>query len=319
MPITVKASASGVLNLAGVWVAAIRGGVFGLPAYVDAKVDLGWNAEAKFTGWNPTAGKWTLLYGAVPGPTGATTILATKMVTVTVEDATFRIAGVAPPNAKVTITGPSNVTASANSAGGFLVEGLKAGSYTVSTSKPSCTITPASQKVTLGPSVTDLSFKGDCRYSVSGIVKGAGAGATVTAGSRSTTTDKNEAFTLTQVPEGPQTLKAAKSGCEIAPPSMLLSVSGDITGRTFTAKCSTPPPPALYSISGNVGVSGVTVSAAGRAVPSDAKGNYTINNVPAGTHKLTALKPGCSWSPVSLMVTVGPKSATGQNLKPTCK
>lgn len=80
-----------------------------------------------------------------------------------------------------------------------------------------------------------------------------GAGATVTAGGRSTTTNAKDQFTLTQVPEGSQTLVATKSGCEITPVSMSLTVTGDVADRTFTAKCAAAPPAATYSISGNVG------------------------------------------------------------------
>lgn len=73
-----------------------------------------------------------------------------------------------------------------------------------------------------------------------------------------------------------------------------------------------------YSISGSAGTSGATVSAgAAGSATSDASGNYTISNLAAGTYTITPSKAGCTFSPASQSVTVGP-NATGKNFTATC-
>lgn len=72
-----------------------------------------------------------------------------------------------------------------------------------------------------------------------------------------------------------------------------------------------------YSISGNAGTGGATVAAGSASVTADASGNYTIAGLPAGTYTVTASKTGCTFTPASLSVTLGP-SATGKNFTATC-
>lgn len=72
-----------------------------------------------------------------------------------------------------------------------------------------------------------------------------------------------------------------------------------------------------YSIAGATGTSGVTVTAGSYSATSDASGNYTLSGLPAGTYTVTSAKSGCTFSPTSLSVTVGP-NATGKNFTATC-
>ena len=74
---------------------------------------------------------------------------------------------------------------------------------------------------------------------------------------------------------------------------------------------------ATYSISGNAGTSGATVSAGTTSATSDASSNYTVAGLAAGTYTVTPSKTGCTFSPASQSVTVGP-NATGKNFTATC-
>lgn len=74
---------------------------------------------------------------------------------------------------------------------------------------------------------------------------------------------------------------------------------------------------AAYSISGNAGTGGATVAAGGASVTADASGNYTISGLAAGTYTVTPSKSGCTFSPTSQSVSVGP-DATGQNFTASC-
>src|SRR3954468_17765223 len=84
----------------------------------------------------------------------------------------------------------------------------------------------------------------------------------------------------------------------------------------WTAKITTSAT-ATYSISGNAGTSGATVSTTGGSATSDWSSNYTIGGLPGGTYTVTPSKTGCSFSPVSQSVTVGP-NATGKSFAATC-
>ena len=84
------------------------------------------------------------------------------------------------------------------------------------------------------------------------------------------------------------------------------TVTGTVTAGTTT-----------YSIAGNVGNSGVTVTAGTVSAQSDSSGNYTLSGLAAGTYTVTPSKSGCTFSPTSLSVSVGP-NATGKDFTPTC-
>ena len=62
---------------------------------------------------------------------------------------------------------------------------------------------------------------------------------------------------------------------------------------------------------------GATVTAGTKSATSDTGNNYTITGLAAGTYTVTPSKSGCTFSPTSLSVTVGP-SATGKNFTATC-
>jgi len=93
-----------------------------------------------------------------------------------------------------------------------------------------------------------------------------------------------------------------------------VQMAWDAVGVPGTWSCSSP---GTYSISGNVGVSGATVTAGSASTTSDASGNYAITGLAAGTYTVTPSKSGCTFTPTSRSVTVGP-DATGINFTASC-
>lgn len=93
-----------------------------------------------------------------------------------------------------------------------------------------------------------------------------------------------------------------------------VQMAWDAVGVPGSWSCSAP---GTYSISGNVGTAGATVSAGAASATSDASGNYTITGLAAGTYTVTPSKSGCTFSPTSRTVTVGP-NATGINFTASC-
>ena len=162
-------------------------------------------------------------------------------------------------------------------------------------------------------------------YSISGqVVDGDGngvAGVTISDGTRTATTDANGDYTLSNVPAGSYTLTPSRAGCTFTPVSSAVTVPPDATAQNFTASCTTPPPP-TYSISGQVvdgdgnGVAGVTISDGTRSATTDANGDYTLSNVPAGSYTLTPSRSGYSFNPPVRTISVN-ANVTGQDFTAT--
>ncbi len=142
-------------------------------------------------------------------------------------------------------------------------------------------------------------------YSISG--SAGTSGATVTAGSGSTTSDGSSNYTIASLAAGTYTVTPTKSGCTFSPSSSSVTItSANVTGVNFTANCTAP----TFSISGNVGTSGATVTAGASSTTSDASGNYAMSGFAAGTYTVTPSKSGCTFSPASSSVTITSANVT---------
>jgi hypothetical protein len=148
-------------------------------------------------------------------------------------------------------------------------------------------------------------------YSIAGSV--GTSGASVTAGSASATSDASGNYTLAGLAAGTYAVTPSKSGCTFSPTSLSVTVGPNAAGKSFTPTCGTT----TYSIAGSVGTSGANVTAGSASVTSDASGNYTLAGLAAGTYAVTPSKSGCTFSPSSLSVTVGPNAA-GKSFTATC-
>ncbi|MDW8234830.1 MAG: carboxypeptidase regulatory-like domain-containing protein, partial [Roseiflexaceae bacterium] len=137
------------------------------------------------------------------------------------------------------------------------------------------------------------------------------AGATVSDGARSATTDAQGYYVLTGVPPGTYTFTPSYDGYIFIPSARSITVNRHINGLDFTAS---PP----YRISGRVtdsagnGVAGVTISDGTRSVVTDGNGVFTLSNVPAGTYTLTPSHSDFAFAPASRTVTVN-SDVSGQN------
>jgi hypothetical protein len=214
--------------------------------------------------------------------------------------AVFTIAGNAGVAGATVTAGEKSATS--NSTGAYTISGLTAGTYTVSPSKPEYTFTPPSVAVTVGPNAAGKSFKAALNtYTVSG--NAGTAGVTVTAGTKTATSDASGNYTLTSLLAGSYSVTPAKNGFSFEPVSTSVTVGPSSAGKNFTATI------VYYTISGNTSVPGVTVTAGGKSVVSDAQNNYTITGLTAGNYSVTAQKAGCTFEPAPWKVAVGPSQA----------
>lgn len=149
-------------------------------------------------------------------------------------------------------------------------------------------------------------------YSISG---SAGTpGATLTAGSASTSSDASNNYTLSGLAAGTYTVTPVKAGCTFSPASSSVTITAaNVTGVNFTASCTAP----TFTISGNVGTSGATVTAGASSTTSDAAGAYSMSGFVAGTYTVAATKSGCTFSPASTSVTISAANVTA-NFTASC-
>jgi hypothetical protein len=148
------------------------------------------------------------------------------------------------------------------------------------------------------------------RYTISG---NAGvAGATMAAGTASTTADGSGDYVLTSLVAGSYTVTPSKSGCTFTPTSQSVTlVAANVAGVDFTAAC-------VYTISGHVGAAGATVTAGSQSGIADANGAYTITGVAPGTYDVTPSLSICTFTPTSQSVTVVAANIAGVDFAAAC-
>ena len=152
---------------------------------------------------------------------------------------------------------------------------------------------------------------------ISGTVTDAGttdpiAGATVTDGTRSATTDTNGNYTIYDVPEGTYTVTASADGYNSVSQSVVV-VSEDTTNLDFALTAI-----AYGAIDGTVTdfdtgkpIEGATVTDGTRSATTDSTGYYLITDVPEGDYTVTASATG--YEDASQLVTVTGNSSTTEN------
>jgi thermitase len=130
-------------------------------------------------------------------------------------------------------------------------------------------------------------------------------GATVTDGTRTTTTDATGKYTITNVPAGTYQVTASNSGYYSSSSTVtvvsvgnaianfsLSQIPGSITGSVTDAKDGSP-------------IVGAMVADGARTATTDASGKYTIVNVPPGTYQVTVSKSGYYSSSLTATVVSG--------------
>ena len=219
--------------------------------------------------------------------------------------------------AGVTVTlsnGQGSATRTTDAQGAYSFPNVPAGdNYTVKPSLAGYDFAPASKSFTdLGADSTADFTVAPASVSISGrVAEGANAlaGVTVTltgAKTGTATTDANGSYSFTVTSEGNYTVTPSKAHYKFAP------ASSSFNNPTAAQKADFAATLDRFKISGRVtdkddaGVAGATVTLSGAqagTATSDAQGNYSFANLPAGgDYTLTAAKTNYSFSPASSSV-----------------
>jgi vibriolysin len=255
---------------------------------------------------------------------------------------TYTIAGNAGTSGATVAAG--TVSTTSDTSGNYTLAGLAAGTYSVAASKTGCTFSPTSLSVTVGPSATGQNFTASCPSGDTALTSG------VTLAGQSVAASAWKYYYI-DVPSGASSLTFATTGatgdvdiytqfnakptsssyacrpytssgnetCTATNPSAgrwWLGVYGYAAG-SYSVTATVQTTAVTYSIAGSAGTAGATVTAGTKSATSDASNNYSITSLAAGTYTVTPSKSGCTFSPTSLSVTVGP-NATGKNFTATC-
>ncbi len=205
-------------------------------------------------------------------------------------------------------------TTTTDAAGEYTIADVPPGTYGVTASKSgyqssSVTVTVVSggnavANFSLNEVVTTGSITGTVTDAENG---SAIAGATVTDGTRTTTTDAAGGYTIADVPPGTYGVTAGKSGYQSS--SLTVTV---VSGGNAVANFSLNEIVTTGSITGTVtdaedgsALAGATVTDGTRTALTDSSGAYTIDNVPPGTYGVTASKSGYQSSCLTVTVVLG--------------
>ena len=209
--------------------------------------------------------------------------------------------GPALEGATVAIAGQTAMT---NGAGAFSIPGISVGTYTLTISRTGYLTKTITNYVVSGaqsglvfflvPSPTDFSMSGKV---LAGSATGpALAGATVAIAGKTAVTDRSGTFKIAKIPAGSYTLTVSLKGYLTTTTTGYL-IASDQSGLVFVLL---PVRPNYYSISGTVvrgrasgpPLPGATVAIAGKTDPTDRRGTFEIDKIPAGSYTLTISRTG---------------------------
>lgn len=140
----------------------------------------------------------------------------------------------APSPVTLTISGDASATAVTDDTGAYRFDGLADGDYTVTPALEGWVFTPASLPVSVGgasvPANDFTATPAPTTFTISGVVRGAGAGVTVELSSNGastwTTTDESGAFAFRDRPNGFYSLRAMVAGAIVTPPGRTVRIKG---------------------------------------------------------------------------------------------
>lgn len=223
--------------------------------------------------------------------------------------------GKAIANATVTLTTPGAAarTAKTTPSGYFTFGGLANGAYTVSLADADGR-NPASQTVTISGATVELTLKPQAMARLKGQVVDAQtgtalSGAAVTIGKERAESDRDGYFELNGLPAAPWTVSASAKGytsstlkvSDGSPRIALSPLPGTVSGRILT---TTGKP-----------VSGAIAQIGSQRAPTDANGQYTLSNVPAGNHTLALIQDGKTLLSSAIRVPPGGKAVKDAKVK----
>ena len=232
--------------------------------------------------------------------------------------------------AKVLLTLTRNGTVAgttfSSEGGGYRLEGVVDGTFTLTPSLAGHSFTPTSRTVSVtGNAVSGQDFTSKAvPYAVSGAVSGdvkAGVALTLVGNGKSlaAATDALGVYSIADATDGTYTLTPSLVGYTFRPTSRPVTVAGKvITGQDFLAIG------VLYTVGGAVGgdvKAGVALTLVGNGktlhAASDANGVYSVANATAGTYTLTPSIAGYAFTPATRSVTVVGAAVTSQDFTST--
>jgi len=213
-------------------------------------------------------------------------------------------------------TGPVSGTVTSDSTGHYSAAGIAVSSYSVSAQAGGYQSQTATAVVGGGSTATQNFALTASTSSLTGTVTDAGsskpiAGATVTAGTASATTNSSGVYSISGLAPGTYTATASATGYTSQSASVtvtagstttqnfaLTSTTGTITGTVTDAATAAP-------------ISGATVTAGTASATTNSSGVYSISGLAPGTYTATATATGYTSQSASVTVTAG--STTTQN------
>jgi hypothetical protein len=212
--------------------------------------------------------------------------------------------------------GPVTGSATTDSTGHYTAAGIAVSSYTV-TAQASGYNSQSATAVVGGRSTTTQNFALTSQTTtLTGTVTNAAtaapiAGATVSAGTATATTNASGVYTISGLAPGTYTATATATGYASQSASVTLTA-----GATTTQNFALSPNPGtitgtVTSAANAAPIAGATVSYSGGSTTTNASGQYTLANVPSGAYTVTASATG--YVSQSQSVTVGPGATATQN------
>lgn len=232
---------------------------------------------------------------------------------------TYSIMGIvsgAPQGVTVTLSGSSAAMTTTNSIGYYQFTGLANGSYTVTTSMPGYTFSPANRSITINSaSAINQYFTVINTYGIAGNAGVSGVTITLvnSSGTSTTTTstDANGNYSALGLAAGIYTISAVKSGFSMNPLNQKATVTCDVkTGVNFAATAATN----TYSIEGTASVGRVALTLSGDnsgIVYTSESGLYAFTGLLPGSYTITV-----SGGSITTQTCASPISITNTNL--TC-
>ena len=260
--------------------------------------------------FSPTSLTYTNLGANQPASNFTSTSTITYAVSGHIQDgASAAIAGVT-----VTLSGGQAATATTDASGNYSFSSLPSGNnYVVTPAKTNYAFAPLNLSYnSLAANQAAANFTGTLSYSISGHIQDgsstAVSGVTVAltgSTTSSATTDASGNYTFSALtPGGNYTVTPTKTGYIFSPPNRVYnSLSANQGAADFTATL-------VYTISGHIqdnasaAIAGVTITLSGsqsQTASTDASGNYSFPNLPAGlNYTVTPSKLSYSFAPANL-------------------
>jgi thermitase len=208
-----------------------------------------------------------------------------------------------------TVTDGTRMTTT-DATGKYAISNVPPGTYQVIASKAGYYSFSSSVTVVAGSTTVANFALAEIPGSIAGTVTSAKdgsplVGATVTDGTRTTTTDGTGKYTIANVPPGTYQVTASKAGYQSSSVTVMV-----VAGNTVVANFSLSETPGaitgtLTSAKDGSVIAGATVTDGTRTTTTDATGKYTISNVPPGTYQAVASKSGYHSSSLSVTVLAG--------------